>query len=519
MTAQLHTLKQIEHEIQILESHLLTLKRKRNSLMALCRVPSDILVHVLQAVRMSFRPHMTKSDHYNERVRAFATDHETHDFCCNFAWLRMTDICSHIREVAITAPELWTIIDVRAHEQSVALHVLRAATVPLIMSFEHAPYNRALAATQYIDRAKAARFDLVRKNMTMKNLLSADLLTKAASNLKILHVSGLKGAEVLHALSRMSVGLEELYICSSRLDDSPENDTQWSNLRSVRLQNNRIGTHVLSALLSRMPGIQYLSIIDVYEDARSLKMYESAQGGKNTLAAKIIEEARPSVPPSMPYLRHVVLHVQMSSTIAVLRTIAELIRSTNGATQNTSQNITLDIKPLVSAFQPILTTFSRSTTDYLPLLVVYLFNEWNSIWNPATAIISATLLWTLSSLRDANEPLALITATFPHHPESRPKFILRMPYAAVQSILTHHDIVVSCLTVMDRHRFKYIANINNWTHLIPTNTPNLTSLKFVGLSRLTHSHVRQRLDCYDAEVKQTLSLLKVVDFENSEDLE
>jgi hypothetical protein len=392
------------------------------------------------------------------------------------------------------------------------------------MNFEHAPYNRALAATQYIDRAKAARFDLVRKDMTMKNLLSADLLTKAASSLKILHVSGLKGAEVLHALSRMSVGLEELYMCSSRLDDWPEDDTQWSNLRSVRLQNNRIGSHVLSALLGRIPGLQYLSVINVYEDARWLKMYDSTQGAKNTLADKIIGEARRSVPPSMPYLRHVVLHVQTSSTIAVLRTIAELMRSTNGATQNTSQNITLDIKPLVSAFrlQPIPTTFSPSTTattDELSLLVVYLFNEWNSIWNPATAIISTTLLWTLSSLTDANEPLALITATFPHHPESRPKSILRMPYAAVRLILTHHSIAVSCLTVMDRHRFKYIADINSWTHLIATNAPNLTSLKFVGLSRSTHSHVWQWLGCDEAEVKKTLSLLKVVDFEDCEDLE
>jgi hypothetical protein len=75
------------------------------------------------------------------------------------------------------------------------------------MNFEHAPYHRALAATQHIDRANAARFDLVRKDMTMKNLLSADLLTKSASNWKILYVSGLKGAKVLHALSRMSVGL------------------------------------------------------------------------------------------------------------------------------------------------------------------------------------------------------------------------------------------------------------------------------------------------------------------------
>jgi hypothetical protein len=73
-----------------------------------------------------------------------------------------------------------------------------------------------------------------------------------------------------------------------------------------------------------MPGLQCLSIIDVYEDARWLKMYDSTQGAKNTLAAKIIEEARPSVSPSMPYLKRVVLRVQTSSAIAVLRTIVEL---------------------------------------------------------------------------------------------------------------------------------------------------------------------------------------------------
>jgi hypothetical protein len=149
-----------------------SLSNESETFLLVCRLPTDVLVEILRHVRLavdsSTPAHIEKRRHKSE----FQIGSELHHFHCNHAWHRMTYVCSHIREVAVAAPGLWTFIGVSSNQHSVALHILRASTLPLIMDFEHAQYARGLAADQYTNQATAIRFAFEPGNRHLHELLN-----------------------------------------------------------------------------------------------------------------------------------------------------------------------------------------------------------------------------------------------------------------------------------------------------------------------------------------------------------
>jgi hypothetical protein len=124
------TLFEYDERIAGLNAQLVTLKRKRNHLLLLYRMPIEILARILQ--------HYQTSSSGKHDAGLF---HPTPTF--NYRWMRVMLVCRHFRLVAVSAPELWSTIHgelpwERKHDKRTAartaLHVERARAVPLVLN-------------------------------------------------------------------------------------------------------------------------------------------------------------------------------------------------------------------------------------------------------------------------------------------------------------------------------------------------------------------------------------------------
>jgi hypothetical protein len=105
---------EIDARIRALESEIRELKRRRNSITPIFRLPSEILVTIIQHVQ-------NESKAYEDVFSKF--DH---------SWVRIMLVCQHLRTVAVQTPTLWTVIDhnSRSAEWRDVCHQ-RSATAPL----------------------------------------------------------------------------------------------------------------------------------------------------------------------------------------------------------------------------------------------------------------------------------------------------------------------------------------------------------------------------------------------------
>jgi hypothetical protein len=110
------TTEQIDARIRELEAQLLELRRRRNALAHVCRLPTEILVAIfdhLQCKRDKRLPCYT----YNRR------------------WYRVMLVCEHFRLVAIQTPALWTVFDYEEDPKEwVDLCLERSKTTPLCVT-------------------------------------------------------------------------------------------------------------------------------------------------------------------------------------------------------------------------------------------------------------------------------------------------------------------------------------------------------------------------------------------------
>jgi hypothetical protein len=99
-----NTLDQIDEEIHALERRLLDLKRQRNSMLNICRLPKELLVLIICNLQIQTkRLDEPKSRKPISSVHYYFFDFKNHDL----GWLRMTSVCKHIRDVAVNTPQLW----------------------------------------------------------------------------------------------------------------------------------------------------------------------------------------------------------------------------------------------------------------------------------------------------------------------------------------------------------------------------------------------------------------------------
>jgi hypothetical protein len=90
-------LRQIDEEIAALDSQLLALKIRRNSLVPFGRLPWEILVRVLHFAQVGIKPGPSRF--------------ETPWINFDRKWVEYTLVCRRLREVALGTPVLWTFIE------------------------------------------------------------------------------------------------------------------------------------------------------------------------------------------------------------------------------------------------------------------------------------------------------------------------------------------------------------------------------------------------------------------------
>jgi hypothetical protein len=89
-------------------------------MMTLCLLPVELLVQIMSCLRSC------------TSIIIRHSDNPTSDAICP-AWMRITHVCRHLRDIALGAPQLWTQADVHWSSKLVSLYLQRSLDAPLVV--------------------------------------------------------------------------------------------------------------------------------------------------------------------------------------------------------------------------------------------------------------------------------------------------------------------------------------------------------------------------------------------------
>jgi hypothetical protein len=160
-----------------LQQRQLALRQRRNSLTALYRLPTDILLRIISTLTHlesspwffeEFEPRfgsLTSSRFYN------ITNHRPPRFV-GCAWAQVTHVCAHIRHVSLRSPSLWRDIEFNTHPWEM-MCLERSRSVPISATIRHGgdfDQSQFDAASQRIRHLSIYNSDLVVDAILNSNL-------------------------------------------------------------------------------------------------------------------------------------------------------------------------------------------------------------------------------------------------------------------------------------------------------------------------------------------------------------
>jgi hypothetical protein len=110
-----------------LQVHCRALCSRRNALTPLCRLPIDILIHILHHLVWDSQP-PTRFDQEPSDYRSVVIDEQDPQ-----DWTRVLGVCTHIRNIALESPSLWTCISLRWPPERWQLSLERSGAAPLFV--------------------------------------------------------------------------------------------------------------------------------------------------------------------------------------------------------------------------------------------------------------------------------------------------------------------------------------------------------------------------------------------------
>jgi hypothetical protein len=448
----------LEEEILALETHLIALKRKRNLCMPLCRLPSEIIVLILHHARRPLGPPAKRARMVRPNYLDFFILPGVCDFLYDHTWLNLTTVCSHIRYIALTTPALWSYIDIGAHDDQLVLHASRALSMPMVINLDNSE-RPAVSVANHLANAETVRVH--RGNHVAR-------LAEVSHNLKTLHVTGFGNDHHMQALYRMIPRLEELYF----LEISPRAWPQdWGNLRRLCLDTVDIDLDTMQSMLIELHSLEDLAIIDSDSDGGMLYAADAGTGDASTSPRP--GSKRPDSSPCLQRLRHITIIMGFSLTLALLRSIVGLRRSTH--------NITLQLDPgdpdRWSVDDPDRWSVNNRE-EHVVSLVTHILEVWNSAWTQMQAL-SATFEWHRYHLKGALNARLTATAQDGHR-----QSILLVPYTSnsdVHAMYTRYGVPFTALYVYATADFSPNTR-KQLGELIETNAPHLQSITFYGIS-------------------------------------
>jgi hypothetical protein len=176
----------VELEIARLQAQVIDMKRTRNSLTPLCRLPSEILVDIILRTQA---PELRKFDGgYNPLLYNFEHDQK---------WEKVTLTCSHIHHMCIVTPYLWTHIDLLWSNTKILRYIARSGVVNLTLYWDPAEYVMprfpksrevdAFLTRRCFDRDCAAQISLT-SNSEHERAVIMQAVEESAKHFKTLHI-------------------------------------------------------------------------------------------------------------------------------------------------------------------------------------------------------------------------------------------------------------------------------------------------------------------------------------------
>jgi hypothetical protein len=120
----------LQKQLAQAETHMRALQTRRNALTPLCRLPEDILLHVLVLLIRS--RHADVPDILS-KAKPLSTASATSDQTTS--WTQVMGVCTHLRAVTISCPLLWSYIDLdQKHPTWMQMRLERARHAPLVVN-------------------------------------------------------------------------------------------------------------------------------------------------------------------------------------------------------------------------------------------------------------------------------------------------------------------------------------------------------------------------------------------------
>jgi hypothetical protein len=237
-------LKDIEEEIKAAEHQPLLLKRRRNSFVPVCCLPSELLAHIFSLVQHRVG-HASKNADPD-----FAFDITAND------WSRVMRVCAHFRAVAIQTPMLWNVQDFTCPASEWRdLCLSRAAEIPTCVSINK------LSDGNHLKHAWKA--------VVEGGAVHADVLNAAAPNLLILalrsyHYEGFLDFEITPSFLGGSPSITHLSLYGLHLLLSEAPDMPVLRCLVLRGMVADLDLEEMADFFERTPLLESLSIHFIY---------------------------------------------------------------------------------------------------------------------------------------------------------------------------------------------------------------------------------------------------------------
>jgi hypothetical protein len=178
----------IETEIARLQAQVMTLKKTRNGLTPLCRLPVEILGRIFVQTQAPAQ----------RKPFTYGRDPKLHDFGCHQDWEIAISICSHVYRVCMTTPELWAYVDLSWPTSKIEVYTARACDLDLTLVWSTTISSDIVVRSEAIDinatiagacfqRARAADISFEHNNAVERAIIT-QVQRQLAPRLSILHL-------------------------------------------------------------------------------------------------------------------------------------------------------------------------------------------------------------------------------------------------------------------------------------------------------------------------------------------
>lgn len=270
----MNTIADIDARINALTKELLLLRRRRNALSFICRLPADIMIYIFQCTQYNRISTMSFDKSIDGPLgNTFAQQRSDLDH----SWIRLMSTCVYFREAALGAGQLWRDVSVPGNIQWRTLCLARAQGCLPILRYRGLPDGKAdrrdefdLASTQF-SRALEAYISLMSKP---DNGTTQYIYNQTSPHLQYLELTSIATALTQHLLGGDSITLKTLVLTIDAIDSCP-NFPNVANLRLTWypqfLANNLRSAYVTQinefiTWLETMPKLETLSLSWGYYD-------------------------------------------------------------------------------------------------------------------------------------------------------------------------------------------------------------------------------------------------------------